>query len=393
MPNKQSNGVRDEIRSDCIYLFQTAVNKLSTSSSFDLIEPINITIDSKNDSFDASIRNIGNLNRYIVEMTDGLIFGILESIENNRKKINGAIEDSTKGSEVLPTKKSEMLLDTVYELSFHFISHHEIFHYVCGHLNYDINKNINILKPRSHSESSLGLGASENKIDEEALLRAYYLEMEADSTAIEWLIEKVIFTSLQKEIVTCFDLEDNSDENFDTTIHNMDPKFRIFCFRYILVSIWIVIILMESNKDKKITSQEYSHPLPATRLLGVLSTLVLWYARIDKGEMTPSGTSTIVLTDEQRESVFEFIQSIVSPVAINLFDFQDSDIFTKIVKPISIENSAEGVAIFLQEFVRLITKQEPQTEAGKQFREIEKTGHIMKKILKAKAELKGVHYE
>ncbi len=367
---------------DCIDTFEIVVEGISKVHTCRSLGQIRIIMNNDKD-FDAQIRPTADENLFFVDINEGVISRIYDLVNSNKEHISPAILDKNNCDPFQSITESPYLLDTVYDLSLQFIFHHEISHYLCGHLEYNEHTNSLLPRARSLKESTIGFYYNKKDVSDESIIRSHYLELEADATSIEWLLDRVVLGCVNREISISLGINEDDDYLKNKSISELPSGSRLLAFRYLLLSVWIVIILIEANRNKKYSEDKKFHPLPSARLHGVLSTMLLWYSNIDEININQSGEMIVSPGEKHRNNMVEFLQLIVKPVARNVINFSDEYSIKGLVSPIEVERSVDGLVEFMREFSRICQRQQPVTNGGKQLERIENIRSEITGILKS----------
>ncbi|MFC1747620.1 hypothetical protein ACFL2V_02315 [Pseudomonadota bacterium] len=252
--------------------------------------------------FNATIRVPSHSNTSILSVCDGIYTQLYQLISSHGESLIEAIYPSGSGLDVDHLN----VLDTIYDLAINFVLQHEMNHILCGHVDY-----LREAKGLRSVEFSMSESLEErgNK-SEKNWLHDYFLEVEADGTALEWMLDRLTFTQLHNEFRAL--LGDDSPEN--TPIADLPGACREVGFRYLLVAVWLVVVLMEESRSQEAKDNNARHPLPAARLITAMATFMMYYAKLENLEVESSGQLTTTLSGQDADSLKAFFSYVVKPV-------------------------------------------------------------------------------
>ena len=136
---------------------------------------------------------------------------------------------------------------------------------------------------------------------------AYFLELEADSSALQWLMQIAVPTTVQAFLDA---LEPGRDAIEPDGLFDLEEPARSAVFRALLAAIWLVMLLLESRRH----GPSGTHPLSGARLLAATSTIMEQFAEIDVS-LSAEGRSA-VLDADQADDTIHFLTEVVKPVAL-----------------------------------------------------------------------------
>lgn len=254
-------------------------------------------------SFNARIRRPGHQPGWaILEINQGMLQILAESIAAARDQIVSAI-DPTK----VIQQDIELTLNTVYDVAVHFVLLHELYHVYEGHLDYLAERH----SRNVYSETERCFGGDDPGLDQQT---AYYLEMEADSSALVSLLIHINFHGIL-EIVSKFDTPE-SDAVF---VQELTGQTRIASYRIVLCAIWIVGVLMETNRPESV-----DNGFPLARMLSLVSTLMSWYVETNELQENEKGELLQNLSQHQVNKLNEYLEQVAKPVISQLWFFHHS---------------------------------------------------------------------
>ncbi|GJH26978.1 hypothetical protein [Caballeronia novacaledonica] len=270
---------------------------------------------------------------------------------------------------------NESTRDAMKELATHFIVLHEVSHVLCGHL--DAVQKTGPAKALAFDESSLGID-SPTKEDggpfpsATDIHRAYFLEMEADNTAIQWLMQAPVLENLGRSLR--LQLPDEYVEEHSIAMVDLGGKARVQAFRVLLSACWSVIALMEKRRGRALT-RPGGHPTSEARLVAAVFTLMEQFAELTDGFTDPAtGGKFRRLTSLHQEACTEFLDQIVKPAFIEYVaaQYRQSD---------PTERHIDALAV-LQAVKKSVADDPPDSRLGDEIQAIEKLRPCMVHDLK-----------
>lgn len=201
-------------------------------------------------------------------------------------------------------ERLEAVRIALYSIAEQFVTHHELFHLLCGHLDQRIASS----KARrlSLEEFELAAAARANSASmqgDEASQLALFIELEADNSALQFLADKCVIGDL----VALFP----SLKAAPVPLSQLDGADKAPAFKVCFAAVWLVLWLFEDLRDGE---PSRSHPWPATRVLAVLFTLLPYYADIpDRTLEDRGGERFAVLTEQTATLATEYLREVVRP--------------------------------------------------------------------------------
>lgn len=256
----------------------------------------------KND-FNARIRQPGHSEHLaIVEMNSGTLRTLHQTIADSSTAILAAIAPANE-SVIAP----DLTLTSVYDVAVHFILLHELYHIYEGHLDFlSDSKGRRVL-----SEVERCFTGDDPGLDRET---AYYLEMEADGSALVSLLTHVAFHSIVEQAAIIGPVEPAQ-----TFVQELSDEPRLFGYRIILCAVWIVGALVEVNRP-----QDSHSALPLARMLSLVSTLMSWFIEADDLAVNEQGELIQRLNEHHPELIARFLNHVAKPVVVHLWQFPRS---------------------------------------------------------------------
>lgn len=251
-------------------------------------------------------------NRVSVTISAYFLEGIHQSIVKHEDIIssfmmvgmNGPVDEES--FDVSPS------LEAIYDLAVQFVIHHELFHLLCGHL--DLKRgNREMAEINELYQPTRG----ESKEKKEERLKFYYAEVEADGSSIFWMIDRVVHGSVNQALFSYGLLE----ADCDASISELEGKAKLFAFKMVFISFWLVTSIIEVSRANKNLSKK--HPLPATRILSGIHTLLEFYSNLIVTEEN-SEENIAKLDDENIAKMDDFFSGIIGPFCMFFRDFPDA---------------------------------------------------------------------
>lgn len=244
--------------------------------------------------FNARVRHHGHdAGRASVEVNTGLLLCVFNSIESSADSVVSCVLGNTPHNLV----DQDVLCSIVYDTALHFVLLHEMYHIFEGHMAFlQARKGVS-----EFQESGRCFDGSDKELDPET---AYFLEFEADGSALVSLLTHIEFEALVEVVATVESLDNHCE-----MIQDFPGVARDIGFRVILCATWIVASLMElgRNADRQAV-------LPKARMLSLVSTLMSWYAELDNLQQNDNGELIQRLDHTQAEATRSFLQHVFKPV-------------------------------------------------------------------------------
>lgn len=215
------------------------------------------------------------------------------------------------------TARRSIILDAVRDFATQFIVLHEVSHILCGHL--DSVQRPGQTKALALDETSLGIEGttkedSDAHVDPTEIHRAYFLEMEADNTAIQWLMQGPISAALVRFLRSRLPREYTADSAF--AMVDLRGAVRVEAFRVLLSACWSVIALMERKRGNALKGSR-THPTSEARLVGAIFTLMEQYAELATSVTDPrTGGKFHRLTPHHHEACVAFFAEVAKSIFI-----------------------------------------------------------------------------
>lgn len=312
--------------------------------------------------------------RLTVEVSEGLISDVFGMIRSCSQTI---VEALTKPSLQLGARieiDEKDALNLVAKLALSFVLQHELFHALCGHLDYKLALR---RKDRAFSEFALAVaddGSQARSVGapaDELARFSYYMEFEADDSALAWMVDRLAFEEIDSIVKELERAEGIALRREDTApIHYLSGSARILSFRLLIIAVWCTIDVVEQHRSQNLQSR--SHPYPASRFLSAMSTMMAWYAFIDKTSANRLGEQVVKLTDENLGGIGSFVQDVLRPALVP---------FAGLAAPAIYSTAGLSVIDLAKDIGFLFLGKTPESPAGKQLGEIEQARDEYRRIL------------
>jgi len=207
----------------------------------------------------------------------------------------------------------EAFLSGIAELAESFLLLHELFHICCGHVGWmasrqtrdqvfsygEIEAGFDSSIPRpSHSRSNIWAG--------------YFREMEADNSALQWLVRAPLPVSMRG--LSCFPPDDR--ESSPIPIFELSGRARRLAFAAVLNAVWLMLLALQNNRTQRTDAltrgvgvwRRTTHPVPAARVIAAVFTLLAQYAELTSGRFDSAGYQMQVLTGAQAAAARDFVR-------------------------------------------------------------------------------------
>ncbi len=362
------------MQEECELVFSNTLKELS---NIVMLRPLsNVFLQRSNNlQFDASIKIAPTSNVLLLTVSKGVYVQFYDTIKDHHQLLSDAVFPADMGVDV--TKLN--ILDTLFDLSFNFVLQHELNHILCGHLDYQrATKGVDLAE-YAMSESLCELGGLSDDI-----LRSYYLEVEADGTAIEWMLERLQFKQLNNDLNALLKAKFSSDMA-SLSIMDLPRATRDIGFRYLLVSVWLVICLMESNRSESVKEYNITHPLPAARLISAINILMLYYAKLSKLRIPDSGEMWVSPSSSDTQAMQEYLTNVVKPVIKSFAGINPTMQKFPLVIPYGGSNYGENLVNLLMDVKGLLKNEGNKSEVMIQVSRIES---VRSEILEALEEFR-----
>lgn len=244
-------------------------------------------------------------------------------------------------------------LESIEEMAVSFVFLHEIFHIFCGHLHAR-----DVAGFASYDEVSMCADSLASNGREEAYqlcLRAYYREVEADNTALQWLMQSRMPIGLRTLLY--------SSRKCDViSISDTASKCREIAYKILLSAVWLVVKRMEKARSATMKMQYSQHPLPGARLLASIFTVLEQFAEID-AVPDQSGRKLHQLSSREKMGIDKFLRVVLKPLLIAPWPADDMS---------TIEQGQESFSVLVALEIRNLLLQRPtETPIGQELERVE----------------------
>lgn len=201
----------------------------------------------------------------------------------------------------------------LYSMAEQFVIHHELFHLLCGHLDQQVKASRRIRLSISETPGAHRSAAAMADISR-GTVQSLYIEMEADNSAVQFLVDQCAIADL----ATVFPyLEDGP-----RVLSMLEGPIKAPAFRLFFAAVWLVLWLFE---DLRNGAASISHPWPSARLLALLFTLLPYYADMASAPADGDGEHFALLTEHTAALATEYMLEVVSPAMKFVLALADDD--------------------------------------------------------------------
>lgn len=355
----------EQLRQSCEAAFETIVDGLQRTTP--LARPVHgldlfIDLDP---SFNALVGRPRGRQDVTIKVYDGLIQDHFAFLDEYHLAFMGAVlSPLRRHEEELLDLDLDPLLGTLYELGIQFVLHHELFHLLCGHL--DLVARETVGDRVQLDEELVYLAAAGRPVSHGDLVRSYYLELEADALALEWLLGRLSFTSIDQQLNSLGLATDG-----DWTISELQDDSRIIGFRFVNAAVWAIVLQIEANRRKEYPERLRSHPLPTARLIALTKTLMGAYCRVESLRVSETGALLWKPQPKDLEPVKEFWRSVMLP-AFEFVTNLPNVMSPHAASPAATDSSEFSARSVLQDIGDLLGQRAPQGPGGRQLARIER---------------------
>lgn len=203
---------------------------------------------------------------------------------------------------------------------------HELFHLLCGHIEFS-RANAGLSGDYRFDEATLGLapgaqGGSAVAVDDDAVLAAYYVEIEADNTALQWWMQSPPLPALGTLLERCGRVPATPDGR---GLNALPVSARRLAFRVLLAATWLSVRLMERARGASLRVVTRTHPFPAARLLAAVATLLEQYATLDEVRVDARGRKLRRMSRRDVGTITSFLRQVLKPALIAPWPVRDHD--------------------------------------------------------------------
>ncbi len=265
--------------------------------------------------------------------------------------------------------------ESIVQLSTSFVVFHELFHVLNGHTAYAMVRSKG--KPRQ-----LAFGEAAQKVAREKkgkappsaaetkrMLEAYYLELEADDTALQWMMQGV---PLSPALVRLVELVSGQVAARD--IAALDNGWgRVLAFRAMIAALVVTVRLLERQRGDETRTPALTHPYPMARLFAGAFTVMEQFADITRAENGGDGAKIVRLSADEAEDLDTFLRMIARPIVSAPWAARDST---------AADDGFEVLGpLVVTEIKNIILGRNPETEPVSQLLRIQRLRKAMTKRL------------
>ncbi|HET7461577.1 MAG TPA: hypothetical protein VFJ82_10020, partial [Longimicrobium sp.] len=293
-----------------------------------------------------------------IEVFTGFLADVHAEVSGNAAAIHAACMDGLQPGERGWAAPGEVCR-RVLGRSLSFILLHELFHFYCGHVDELRARSGDPSRAFCLDERHLGMAAApQGAAEDEAFLTAYYREMEADNSAVQWMMLAAPWQPPAAEAAT----PRRGPRPRPAPPMLLRGAARILEFRVLLVTLWLMIRLMERKRGPAVRERGAEHPLPAARMLAGVATVHEAFAGIDGWKINAAGEKVRTLETVHVRRMRRFLRHVFKPVL---------RAFVTGMAPGDDGFQASPVWIAL-DTGNLLLGNEPVTEPGRQVKRVER---------------------
>lgn len=357
----------EQLRQSCEAAFEEILGGLRRTTPLERpLRGLDLFIDL-DPSFNALVGRPHGGRDVTIEVCDGLIQDHFAFLDEYHLAFMGAVSSPfRRHKEDLLDLALDSLLGTLYELGIQFVLHHELFHLLCGHL--DLVAKETAGDKVELDEGLVYLAAAGRPISDCDLVRSYFLELEADALALEWLLGPLSFASIDQQLES---LGLRSRSAGDRVISDLEGDSRIVGFRFVTAAVLAIVVQIETHQRIDRPERLESHPLPAARLIALTKTLLGWYCRVESFRVSETGELLWKPQPKDLESITEFFRGVMLPV----FEFIPN--LPNVTTPHDLSLLGAGSSEFsavsvLLDIGDLLSQRTPRGAGGRQLAQIER---------------------
>lgn len=214
-----------------------------------------------------------------------------------------------------------LIAEIVLDLSASFVVLHELFHVLNGHTA-DLMAASKRRRRRLSLEEAAHLVAlrldvmavsptAGSPAAKDEMLHAYYLEVEADNSALQWLMQAVPISSPLRALI---DLVSADDIGALEIAQLPDGWGRVLAFRALLTALTVTVRLLERQRGDATRAPTPGHPYPMARLFAGAFTIMQQFAEITDMEVDADGAQRRRLSRLEAKDMRTFFEMIVRPL-------------------------------------------------------------------------------
>lgn len=240
------------------------------------------------------------------ELTLAVAPGFAEAVEQEVNAHASILAGVVLGKPTVRAGVRQSVVGAAADLAVLFVMYHELSHLIGGHVDW-----LAARPSRSHSSAfdEVRLGVADASAKRESVVsvrtirEAYYLEVEADGTGLQALMQSKPPASLTRLIT-----------GWKEPVADATGTERLVTFRLLMAVTWLVIRLTEVRRDPRISGVSPTHPRPAARLLSAIATLLEQYAVLTELRADAAGQLVQQLSAQQADDSRTFINHILAPI-------------------------------------------------------------------------------
>jgi hypothetical protein len=266
------------------------------------------------------------------------------------------------GSDPASAENRRRVVRAFEDLAILFVVHHELSHLVSGHVAWCAASHESV---RGFDEVSLGIaesGSAADSIPSRDARQAYFLEVEADSSGLQWLMQSRPPASLARLV-----------SGARVPLADTTGADRVISFRMLMAVVWLVIRLTEARRDSRIVRPSPSHPRPAARLLATIATMMEQFAQLTELRADARGQLIQRLGEQQAADSRLFITEVVRPVL--------SADWSRPGIPLVPGSISATLPVILGDLLNLLMVRKARTPAGIELERLERLRRRMNRIL------------
>ncbi len=194
--------------------------------------------------------------------------------------------------------------------------------------------------------------------------------MEADSSALQWMLSRTLYGALIEDFQTWPGVDRTTLQQ--SSIVEFPLELKILAFRIVLVSVWLVINLIEAERNQNARRDTMSHPLPAARLFSVLGTLMTSFLSLDDVRTEADGKQFARVEDKEAEHIEVFLKEIVAQVCSALANTPNSATVSRLAMcPAQSDNASNAITVIVGDLIAMLANQTTQTAGASQLEAME----------------------
>lgn len=306
------SSLQQKIEGQCESVFNELIRGLKNHHT--LVKPfpdIHLSIEDDNSLNAAVLQPFTSMAMYKVRVSGHFLAQIYKTVKAHEKMTMDMM--GVGGERVFDATLMDPddVLDTVFKMAIHFVLLHELFHVLFGHMYLTKDNNGQLFM----SERSDLVGEQNS----DKINRYYFLELEADNSAIEWMIAFTEIGDVSKLLERCKLIGAGKG----TSLSELDYPAKQFAYKLLFISVWLVIALFENDRLDPTPDQAASHPMPKVRLITAIHSMIKFYALLSVESRGEQGLF-VKLDDPEIESIHEFTEAVSAPFIIFFREFPNA---------------------------------------------------------------------